>query len=161
VTNVSSAPATKADIKEAVDELRLEFERFATKEDLERFATKEDLERFATKEDLERFATKEDLEQYATKEDLARHPTHEDLARALEPYATKQDLETWGGALHDELRRLVGSILERQEDHMNVLLEHLAGRSDAIQRDVAAVRNDLDAHRTDRAVHREPRRRRT
>jgi hypothetical protein len=135
VTTVSSEPATKADIKEAIDELRRDLKRDV--------ATKDDLERFATKDDLERFATKEDLEQ---------RPTRDEIAKLLEPYATKTDLEIWGGALHAELGRQIGIVLERQEDHLKVLLEHLGGRHDAL-------RNDLDTHVNDHAVHRVPRRR--
>ena len=70
--------ATKEDIKD-----------MATKEDLKKFATKEDIKDMATKEDLKKFATKEDLKKFATKEDLKKFATKEDLKK----FATKEDMD--------------------------------------------------------------------
>ena len=53
-----------------VDNLQLQMQGMATKEDLKKFATKEDLKKFATKEDIKDMATKEDLKKFATKEDM-------------------------------------------------------------------------------------------
>ena len=70
--------ATKEDIKD-----------MATKEDLKKFATKEDIKDMATKEDLKKFATKEDLKKFATKEDLKKFATKEDIKK----FATKEDMD--------------------------------------------------------------------
>lgn len=61
MTTLLNQPATKKDIKEIKDCLKM----FAIKDDLKAFATKEDLRAFATKEDLRRCAaSKSDLEDF-------------------------------------------------------------------------------------------------
>ncbi|MBN1466476.1 hypothetical protein JXA02_11980 [candidate division KSB1 bacterium] len=89
--NPLNSVATKQDLNDLRDELKLEFAKFATKNDLKRFATKDDLKNFATKDDLKRFATKDDLKNFATKDDLKNSATKDDL----KAFAKKDDLKNF------------------------------------------------------------------
>jgi hypothetical protein len=84
------------------------------------------------------------------KAELDKFATKEDLAEAVAKVATKEDLARL--PTHEDVARIINAAMEQQRAWFGVLDDKHAARTDA-------VREDLDAHRADRSVHRATRRR--
>ena len=106
-----------------VDNLQLQMQGMATKEDLKKFATKEDLKKFATKEDLKKFATKEDIKDMATKEDLKKFATKEDMDKKFEEQTKEiatmfQDAFKLSDKYHREMEERITKATDQKIDNL-------------------------------------------
>ena len=108
-----SAPVTRGELREELDR--------AFEERLAPFATKADLEPFATKADLEPLVTKDYLEE------------------RLKNTASKEDLNTWGGALFEKLKDGIAAL---GKELRNGLKEDFKGMKDELK---AELKEELTA----------------
>jgi DNA repair exonuclease SbcCD ATPase subunit len=152
------AVATKHDLDDAVATLRGEL---ASKQDLDdsvttlrgELASKQELDQFRgeIRKDLERFATKQDLAN-----ELERYPTKQDLANELERFATKQDLAAMEHRLTLEIGKAMSTATGVMAEDFRRMATAIEEKYSDVPRDVAAVREDLDDHRSDLNLHVRP-----
>jgi chromosome segregation ATPase len=157
VSNVSSEPATKADLRELASKAELS----AVRSDVE--VLKEDVR--VLKEDVR--VLKEDVR--VLKDDVAELKA--DMVEVKATMATRTDLEVWGLRLFDMMKQSIDELRVDLTRQINASTEAMRaefrGHKEELDARVAAnderqseLRTAFEAHRDDVQVHRMARRRR-